>query len=76
MICAIVPLIDRDAANAAMEAIGYGPNNFNVPLKTEGVVTHYASVHREDVYPGFPPSVVVQEGALADVAASMGLAVA
>jgi hypothetical protein len=33
---AIIPAVDLDAANAALEAEGFGPGNFSVPLWRAG----------------------------------------
>lgn len=37
----IVPTADRDAANALGESMGWGPNNYSVPLTDGTSVTHY-----------------------------------
>lgn len=37
----IVPAAHQAAANAVAEAMGWGPNNYSVPLVTGEVVTHY-----------------------------------
>jgi len=40
---AIIPAAELDAANAALEAAGFGPGNFSVPLCASGGgdTTHY-----------------------------------
>lgn len=48
----IVPAADRDAANAFGESMGWGPNNYSVPLTSDGTtVSHYGC--RADVTQGF-----------------------
>lgn len=39
----IIPVAERDQANALAEAMGWGPNNYSVPLSTAGTdpATHY-----------------------------------
>jgi hypothetical protein len=37
----IIPADLRDEANAFGESLGYGPNNYTVPLQTDEEVTHY-----------------------------------
>jgi hypothetical protein len=38
----IVPAADRDAANALGESMGWGPNNYSVPLTPDGTaISHY-----------------------------------
>lgn len=38
----IVPAADRDMANAFGEGMGWGPNNYSVPLTTDGTtISHY-----------------------------------
>jgi hypothetical protein len=37
----IVPAADRDAANALGESMGWGPNNYSVPLTDGTDITHY-----------------------------------
>lgn len=38
----IVPAADRDMANAFGESMGWGPNNYSVPLTTDGTtISHY-----------------------------------
>lgn len=75
---AIVPMANRNKANAAMDAAGYGPNNFNAALTTDGEITHYASACRDDLYSGsnLPASVQLFHGVYADVIAAAGLEVA
>jgi hypothetical protein len=48
----IVPAADRDMANAFGESMGWGPNNYSVPLTTDGTtISHYGC--RADVGQGF-----------------------
>jgi hypothetical protein len=48
----IVPAADRDMANAFGESMGWGPNNYSVPLTTDGTtISHYGC--RADVRQGF-----------------------
>ena len=37
----IVPAHLREQANASWEALGYGPDNYSVPLFSGGVLSHY-----------------------------------
>lgn len=41
-LCAIVPVASLLAANAALEAQGFGPSNFSVPAYTGSRATHAA----------------------------------
>ena len=74
-ITAIVATPDRDAANAAMEAAGHGPNNFRIPLAADGAgpATYWCFGHSTaDIVPqGLPVTVV--EGRIAAATASLGL---
>lgn len=48
----IIPVALRSAANAVGAAMGWGPENYTVPLSTDGeTVSHYAC--RTDVTPEF-----------------------
>ena len=47
----IIPAQARDAANALGEAMGWGPNNYSVPLTDGNSVTHYGC--RANVGQGF-----------------------
>lgn len=48
----IIPVPLRAAANAVGDAMGWGPENYTVPLSSDGeTVTHYAC--RTDVQPSF-----------------------
>ena len=39
----IAPVAYRDAANAVAEAMGWGPDNYSIPLTDNGTdITHYA----------------------------------
>ena len=37
----IVPAHLREQANALGESLGYGPDNYSVPLYSEGALSHY-----------------------------------
>ena len=41
-ICAVIPVANMAAANAALEALGWGPTNFSVPAYGNGNPTHAA----------------------------------
>lgn len=42
-VCLIVPAAFRDAANQLAEGLGWGPDNYAIPLTDNGTdVTHYA----------------------------------
>jgi hypothetical protein len=41
-IVAIIPVADMLAANSALEALGFGPNNFSVPCYSGGGASHAA----------------------------------
>lgn len=43
-LCAIIPVANLKAANDALQAQGFGPNNFSVPSYTGAAATH-ASLH-------------------------------
>jgi hypothetical protein len=48
----IVPTSSKEAANAFGESMGWGPNNYSVPLTTDGTtISHYGC--RADVGQGF-----------------------
>ena len=40
-LAAFIPAARRDAANAALEEVGFGPNNFSVKHPETGPTTHY-----------------------------------
>lgn len=42
---ASIPVANMDAANAALQAAGWGPNNFSVPLWTSGALPTVAALH-------------------------------
>lgn len=75
MIYAIAPDAVRVAANEAMAAAGYGPNNFNAGLVADGVVTHWLSAHHVDIYTpsGLPADVLIIEGDLSETLAALGV---
>lgn len=69
-LCAIIPVANLLAANAALEEAGFGPDNFSVPVVNEftSEVTHYL-MHAWDDPVFVPavkalPTVVWQEGVL------------
>lgn len=37
----IIPAELREQANALGESLGYGPDNYSVPLYSEGTLSHY-----------------------------------
>lgn len=78
---AIISDADRAAANAAMDAAGYGPNNFNVAFSPSGLApaTHWGSIHGQDVYAAVFSDGAVEvrefdEGHLPEAVAAAGLA--
>lgn len=59
---AIVMDGDREAANAVLEAAGFGPNNFVVPMSPDGKQppTHWAFRHQgDDMIAALPATVTV-----------------
>lgn len=44
-IAASIPVADRVAANTVLEKLGYGPNNFSVPIYTDGPVPTHVGLH-------------------------------
>ena len=44
-IVAIVPVADIDAANAALEALGNGPDSFSIPLREGTDLATHAGLH-------------------------------
>ncbi len=70
---ATIPAAQVDTANATLEAAGYGPGNFSVPLRTgTGDATH-AGLHCIAEWPAFRaavaaiPNVQITDGALLTV---------
>jgi hypothetical protein len=44
-LCAIVPVANLEAANAALEAAGHGPRCFSVPAWADGTLPAFAALH-------------------------------
>lgn len=66
--CASIPAANVTAANAALEELGFGPNNFSVPTRTEGSTgdaTH-ASLSHAGIDPAFQAAVEALPGVLMD----------
>lgn len=42
---ATIPVSEMNAANEALEALGFGPDNFSVPLRTGSVEATHAGLH-------------------------------
>jgi hypothetical protein len=46
---ATIPAAQMDAINAELDALGFGPRNFSVPLKTSGTAPTHAGMHCWDI---------------------------
>ncbi len=42
---AVIPLADMDAANTTLEAAGYGPRNFSIPVYTDNAAPTHGTMH-------------------------------
>ncbi len=58
-----IPVANIAAANAALQAAGWGPNNFSVPLWTGGAMPSVASLHHAPNDPAFQAACAALAGA-------------
>ena len=66
--CASVPVADVEAANSILEGLGFGPDNFSVPICAEGLDTEatHASLSHGGVDPVFRAAVAALPNVLLD----------
>ncbi len=70
---ATIPVTQIDTANATLESLGYGPNNFSVPLRTGVEEATHVGLHCIAEWPAFKaavasiPNVQITEGPLLTV---------
>lgn len=69
---ATIPVAQVESANAALEAAGFGPNNFSTPLRTGTAEATHAGLHCIANYPAFRAAVA----AIANVQITDGAALA